>query len=207
MQMELAVLCMFLAISSAVLLWDRRRSRGRMAESVAKAEGNAKELNSRRRFLEAILDTIGDPIFVKDEDHRYTYVNEAKCRLSGIEEEDILGKTGYDVPFPVKEQVDVFVQRDRFVLETGREDLNEEELTDAEGVVRTVVTKKSLYVDDSGRRCIVGVIRDITERKRAEETLNRSQAAYLAEAQRLSLIGSFGCAAPDVHFCCEYSIA
>jgi PAS domain S-box-containing protein len=192
MQIELAVLCALLAIFSAVLLWDRRRSRRRMADSVAEAEGDAKEQNSRRRFLEAILGSIGDPIFVKDDDHRYTYVNEAKCRLSGIEEGDILGKTGYDVAFPVKEQVDVFVRRDQFVLETGREDLNEEELTDAEGVVHTVLTKKSLYVDDSGRRCVVGVIRDITGRKRAEEAIKRGQTAYLAEAQRLSLTGSFG---------------
>src|SRR5262249_23695089 len=33
---------------------------------------------------------------------------------------------------------------------------------------------------------------DITERKRAEAALQRSQAAYLAEAQKLSLTGSFG---------------
>jgi PAS domain S-box-containing protein len=179
MQMELAVLCAVLAICCAVLLWDRRRLRHRMKETVHRAEGIAKELNSRLRFLEAILDSIGDPIFVKDSEHRYIYVNEAKCRLSGIKEDDILGKTGYDITFPIKEQVDVFVGRDELVLETGREDLNEEDFTDSEGVVRTVVTKKSLYVDDYGRRFVVGVIRDITERKRADDTLNWAQSSTI----------------------------
>jgi PAS domain S-box-containing protein len=149
-------------------------------------------LESKRRFLEAILDSIGDPIFVKDRDHRYLYVNEAKCRLTGCQRDDIIGKTDYDISRPEKEEVDVFVARDEIVLETGREDINEEALTGADGVRRTVVTKKSLYVDDAGRRCVVGIIRDITELRRAEEALRRSQAAYLAEAQRLSATGSFG---------------
>ena len=44
-------------------------------------------------------------------------------------------------------------------------------ITDAQGDTRTVVTKKTLYEDKSGERFIVGVIRDITERKRAEQVL------------------------------------
>ncbi len=38
-------------------------------------------------------------------------------------------------------------------------------------------------MDDAGRRYVVGIIRDVTEHKRIEEALRRSQAAYFAEAQ------------------------
>jgi PAS domain S-box-containing protein len=110
----------------------------------------------------------------------------------GCKREDLIGKTDYDLPRPEKAEIEVFVERDDFVLKTGREDTNEEAVTGADGVHRTVVTKKSLYVDDAGQRCVVGIMRDITELRRAEEALRRSQAAYLAEAQRLSATGSFG---------------
>src|SRR5215472_6809246 len=96
LQMELSVVGVFLALCCAVLLLDRRRLRRRAhraEEAVAHSESIANELDSKRRFLEAILDTIGDPIFVKDHEHRYIYVNEAKCRLNGHERDAIVGKT------------------------------------------------------------------------------------------------------------------
>jgi PAS domain-containing protein len=133
--MELSVVCVLLALCCAVLLLDRRRLRRRAQRAegtVARSESIANELDSKRRFLEAILDTIGDPIFVKDRDHRYIYVNQAKCRLNGYERAAIVGKTDYDFSPPEKEQVDIFVRRDNIVLETGREDINEEALTGAE---------------------------------------------------------------------------
>jgi PAS domain S-box-containing protein len=160
--------------------------------AVARSESTASQLESNRRFLEAILDSIGDPIFVKDRDHRYIYVNEAKCKLTGHPREAILGKTDYAFSPPEKEQVDIFVRKDEVVFETGEENINEEALTGADGILRTVLTTKTLYVDDAGRRRVVGIIRDITQQKRAEEALKRSQAAYLAEAQKLSHTGSFG---------------
>ena len=126
---------------------------------------------SMRAFLESILDTIADPIFVKDRNHRMVWVNTAECHLAGKERDALVGKTDYDF-FP-KEQVDVFWRQDDVVFETGRENVNEETITSAEGAVRTIATKKSLYVDRGGNKFIVGVIRDISDRKRAEEQVRR----------------------------------
>lgn len=88
-------------------------------------------LESPGDFLEKIINYIGDPIFVKDSQHRLILVNDAECALAGRTREDLLGKTDYDF-FP-KEQVDVFWQKDDEVLETGKENINEEEITDAHG--------------------------------------------------------------------------
>ena len=117
-------------------------------------------------FLYKILDSIGDPIFVKDRDHRFVLVNESLCRLTGHSRQELLGNTDYEF-FP-KEQVDVFWEKDELVLRTGEENVNEETITDAKGEIRTIITKKTLYIDKAGEKFIVGVIRDITERKAAE---------------------------------------
>jgi PAS domain S-box-containing protein len=189
------ILLLLLALSCGALLWDRQRLHAaaqRAKAAVARAESSAKELDGQRRFLERLLDAAPDPIFAKNHELRYIYTNEANCRLTGQPREVILGKTDYEFTPPLKEQVDIFVRRDNMVLETGREDINEEPFTGMDGVLRTVSTKKSLYVDSMGRPCIVGIVRDVTEQRRAEEALKRIQAAYLAEAQKLSATGSFG---------------
>jgi PAS domain S-box-containing protein len=151
----------------AVLGWHARR----MARRLARAERRLARAEIERDFLEGILDAIADPIFVKDRDHRLVWVNEAECRLAGKERQALVGKTDYDF-FP-KDQVDVFWRQDDVVFETGHENVNEEGITSAEGAVRAIVTKKSLWVDRSGTQHIVGVIRDISDRKRAEEEVRR----------------------------------
>lgn len=121
-------------------------------------------------YLNKIINSIGDPVFVKDRQHRLVLVNDAECRLAGRSREELLGKTDYDF-FP-KEQVDIFWENDELVLKTGKENVNEETITDAQGNTRTIITKKTLYTDKAGEKFIVGVIRDITERKLAEEALH-----------------------------------
>jgi PAS domain S-box-containing protein len=116
-------------------------------------------------YLNKIINSIGDPVFVKDRQHRLVLVNDAECRLAGRSREKLLGKTDYDF-FP-KEQVDIFWENDELVLKTGKENVNEETITDAQGNTRTIITKKTLYTDKAGEKFIVGVIRDITERKHA----------------------------------------
>ncbi len=122
---------------------------------------------SSRNWLEKIINTIADPIFVKDRDHRWVLLNDAYCRFLGYARDELLGKADYDF-FP-KEEADVFWAKDEIVFATGMENTNEERFSDAKGIVHTIVTKKTLYIDEKNEKYIVGIIRDVTEQRRAEE--------------------------------------
>jgi PAS domain S-box-containing protein len=144
-----------------------------LLEDISERKKSEAALGELREYLRKIANSISDPIFVKDRQHRHVLVNDALCTLAGRERKDLIGRTDYDF-FP-KEQVDIFWEKDEIVFQTGEENENEEEITDARGSTRTIVTKKTLYTDKAGDKFIVGVIRDITERKEAELAL---QAAH-----------------------------
>jgi PAS domain S-box-containing protein len=134
------------------------------ADERVKAEKEEKE---SKLYLEKIINSVADPIFVKDINHRFILVNESFCRILDKKYYEIVGKSDDDF-FP-PDQVYVFKKRDDHVFETGENDINEEQITDASGSVRTIITKKTLYQDNEGGRYIVGVIRDITEQKKMDE--------------------------------------
>lgn len=60
----------------------------------------------RERFFDNILNYIPDLIFVKDESHRWIYVNDAFCAALGHRREALIGKTDYD--FHPKAEADIF---------------------------------------------------------------------------------------------------
>jgi PAS domain S-box-containing protein len=145
----------------------------RQAELLDKLSCEQAKLIESRSYLEKIIDSVADPIFVKDRQHRLVLINQALCRLLGRERASVIGKTDYD--FLPKEEVDVFWEKDELVFSTGEENVNEEQLTDSRGVVHVIVTKKTLYVNERGEPFIVGIIRDVTEQRRLEEQLRQSQ--------------------------------
>jgi diguanylate cyclase (GGDEF)-like protein/PAS domain S-box-containing protein len=132
------------------------------------------ELQRSKEFLNTIINTIPDPIFVKDQQHRWIVLNQAYCRFSGYSLEGLLNRSDYEV-FPAQE-AHVFRQQDQWVFTTGQERENEEDFTDRAGVTHQIATKRSLHRDAAGNVFLVGVIRDITERKRMEEELKRTAA-------------------------------
>jgi PAS domain S-box-containing protein len=130
-------------------------------------------LKASEEYLERIINAIGDPVFVKDEQFRFTLVNDALCTLLGKPRNEIVGTTGLE--FLPPDQMDHFLEVDRKVLSSGAEDLCKEPLTAHDGKVRTVVTRKTRYVDGRGAKFVVGTIRDVTEHEQLEEQLRTSQ--------------------------------
>ncbi len=131
------------------------------------------ELAHANRYLDEIIDSIADPLFVKDNQYRWVLANRAMCDFLGRTRGELLGRSDFEL-FQESE-ARIFRAFDELVLETGRENINEEEVTTAGAGTRTIVTKKTCFSDPGGEKRIVGIVRDVTERKRLEEQLRQSQ--------------------------------
>ncbi|WP_344712769.1 PAS domain S-box protein [Winogradskyella damuponensis] len=124
------------------------------------------ELIKSQKYLENILNNIGDPVFVKDEYSHILLANDAFCKLVDLPKEDVIGKTLAENVLP-SERDEAF-KIDKQVIDSGIDNINEETMTLSNKETRIISTKKTRFVDSSGTKFLIGVIRDITERKKAE---------------------------------------
>jgi len=139
------------------------------------------------KYLENIIENIADPIFVKDEESRLLVVNNAFCQLFGLNKRNILGKNLAEEVSP--EERESFLRIDKMVLNDGIENINEESLTIRGGFTKTISTKKSRFFDEKGRKFLIGIIRDITERKQSEIDLFKAkEKAEESEKKHKSMV-------------------
>ncbi|MEG4969455.1 PAS domain S-box protein [Microcoleus sp. B6-A1] len=132
------------------------------------------ELEASKKFLNYTIDALADPIFVKDEQHRWILLNDAFCKLLGKQREELLGKSDYDF-FP-KQEAEIFWQNDEQVFRTGEENESEEIFTDGSGAKHILSTKKTVFENTDGSKILVGIIRDITEDRRKQLAQQESEA-------------------------------
>ena len=134
---------------------------------------SARELQKNLSLLQGITEGTTDSVFVKDLAGRYLMINSAGARLLGRRIEEVLGKT--DTELFVPEVGQAIMERDRKVLE-ARETQTYEEFGTAAGVTRLYLSTKGPYRDPNGQVIgLLGICRDITSRKRAEEEIRQSQ--------------------------------
>ena len=136
----------------------------------------AKLLNENKNHLNNIINNIGDPVFVKDDQSRLLIVNDAFCKIFNLSKPDVLGLTLAE--HVTEEERESFLKIDRQVLENGIENINEESLTIKGHETRIISTKKTRYVDKNGNKFLIGVIRDITSQKEAEIALKLSEEKF-----------------------------
>jgi PAS domain S-box-containing protein len=143
-------------------------------------------IKETKEYLNEIINCIADPVFVKDRQLKFVLVNNAMCSFSRRSPDEILGLT-VDHWLP-KQQADLIKQQEESVFESGNECIVEEEVNVNQNEKRTVMARKALLTNKSGEKQIVGVIRDITEMKQAEEQRQQMQI-QLQQGQKLEAIG------------------
>ena len=155
-----------------------------VARDITERKKNERKLKDLEQFWQQIVNANPDPIFVKDDRHQYIILNEASCELLGQSRENLIGKSDHEIF--TQEIASRLRKTDEMVLASGISSENEVCITDASGKSHVISTKKSLFVDASGDKFIIGTIRDITGRVAAEEALKKSEERYRAFVNRVS---------------------
>ncbi|MEE4137349.1 MAG: PAS domain S-box protein [Desulforhopalus sp.] len=141
------------------------------------AEG---ELRERESLFKTLVNTIPDLIWLKDANGVYLSCNKKFEPFFGASEAEILGKTDYD--FVDKDQADFFRENDLKAIAAGGPISKEEQITFADdGHVAFLDTIKTPMFGSDGKLIgVLGIGRDITERRQAEEALRESEQKYRA---------------------------
>jgi PAS domain S-box-containing protein len=133
-------------------------------------------LRQEHALLSSLITTIPDHIYFKDRKSRFTLVNEAHARLFGFHNPDeMIGKTDFDL-FSKEHAGQAYADEQR-IMETGKPVIGlEEKETWPDGHITWVSTTKMPLRNAQG--CVTGIIglsRDITEKKQLEEHASRLQ--------------------------------
>ncbi len=146
------------------------------------------KLRQERDLLRTLIDSTPDYIFLKDAEGRFILTNTAHAYAAGnIQPDDLIGKTAFDVFSP--ELAKQFHEDDQKIMYSGEALINaERETVDALGYRKFVLTTKIPWRDKDGQILgLVGISRDVTERKQLE-----SQTVILAaEQERVRVLQRF----------------
>jgi len=135
-------------------------------------------LRYEHNLLQSLLDNIPDSIYFKDDKNRFIKVNKAKAMHSNVAPEEMVGKTDFD--FLPEEQARKAFEDDEQMRRTGRFIINKiEKLTSPNRSERWVsVTKTPRYNETGEIIGTMGISRDITELKKANDEIKKSEKKY-----------------------------
>lgn len=133
-------------------------------------------LRESKALLQGILDNSPAPIYIKDAEYRFIYVNRHGENLLHMTNGQILGKTDYDI-FP-EEVARVLQENDQKVLESGSPLEVEESVLLSDGTRTYISVKFPLFNSKGVPYAVCGISTDITKSKLTEGALRESEHKF-----------------------------
>ncbi len=160
-----------------------------LKKEISGREQAEKALSQSEAYLQTLIHTIPDLVWLKDEHGIYLFCNSRFERFFGAKKKDIIGKTDYD--FVDRELADFFREHDKLAMARGCPSINEEKVTYADDghheILETI--KTPLFGNDGKLIGVLGVARDITERKNTEEQRKKLEN-QLRQSHKMEAIGT-----------------
>ena len=139
-------------------------------------------------FLQQLLDSIPPPVFYKDIQGVYLGCNKAYLEFMGLAKDQIVEKTVFDLA--PKDLAELYLKADTELFNNPGVQVYETSVSHADGSRHDVIFNKATYVGSDGNIAgLVGVILDITERKRVERILLRQNEALEQSIDGIAMIG------------------
>jgi PAS domain S-box-containing protein len=146
-------------------------------------EEKTAELARSKKFIDDTIESVPDLMYIKDKDGKFVFANDAYCRFHGKPKKGIIGKTGYDLY--QKNHAEDFVKHDESVFGKGKTIITPDiPLIDSKGNQIIIQTIKAPLKDDKGQVThLIGIARDVTERKQLEKMKDQFISAVTHELQ------------------------
>lgn len=131
------------------------------------------------QMVQRIMDAIPNPVFYKDRLGRYLGCNDAFCKMIGYARDEIVGRTVFDLNAP--DLAKLHYAQDQAIYAHPGIQSYECSFVNRDGKSFNIILCKSTYADPKGEVAgLVGVMLDISERKRSEERLAKLNSTFLS---------------------------
>jgi diguanylate cyclase (GGDEF)-like protein/PAS domain S-box-containing protein len=154
-----------------------------LASSVLRRARAEARLRDQNNFIQELIEIVPNPVYFKDRDGRYLGFNRAWERFFGRARKDWIGKGVFDL-LP-RELAERHHREDQALYRSGGTQNYEVVLQAGDESARNVIYHKGVFTKDGAAAGIIGVISDITERKRAE-----AEVWHAEELLKLAVEGS-----------------
>lgn len=170
------------------------RTNLRLKEEVGERRRAEEALRSNLQFLETLIDTIPSPVFYKDANGVYLGCNKIFEQTFKLPKEKLIGSSVYDLPEIIPPDLaQVYHKHDMELLQHPGVQVYEAKVHCVDDVLRDFIFYKATFADGAGKTAgIVGVMLDITERKRVEEDRSRLETAVEQAAEGIFITGTDG---------------
>lgn len=145
-----------------------------IARSILVLKAEQERLRQNRDWLEAIVDNVPDPLWLKDANRRYLAVNDAWCQALGADRQQVVGKRADEI-FS-QGIVDQISSDEAKILDSVAPLQKEESLILADGQLEWYQTWERSIRDAEGKPIgLVGIARNVTQSKIADAALAKYQ--------------------------------
>lgn len=142
---------------------------------------NTQQLKEDSDFIASLIENIPSPIFYKDAKGVYRRFNKAFEDFLGLNTEDIKDKTVYEVA--PRDLAKTYERADNELINKKGKQVYESTVETSDGKSKQVIFRKSVFQDDSGEVMgLIGLIQDVTDLRKAEQTLKK-----IFEAQKIMM--------------------
>ena len=159
-----------------------------LKREIAERKQAEEALRESEVFLKTLIDAIPTPVFYKDRHGKYLGFNRAFETFFGETKERLIGKSVFDINPP--ELAGAYHAQDDELFISGGIQSYESQWETAQGKLRDFIFNKAVFTDSTGVVAgLIGVLIDITERKKAEKEREKFRD-QLTQSQKMEAVGT-----------------
>jgi diguanylate cyclase (GGDEF)-like protein/PAS domain S-box-containing protein len=156
------------------------------AELEQRVRQRTAEVSQQLHFMQQLIEAIPGPVYYKDANSRYLGCNSAYETFTGLSSSEIVGKTPRDIA--PKDLAEKYVTADRELLDHPGSQIYESQVRYANGELRDVMFHKATFTQSDGSvGGLVGLMLDISERRRMEERLRQAATVFDSSTEGVTI--------------------